>query len=375
MTGYIQELFELSLRAQQLVFVEERYALALELYERIMCNIKVEDERQENLIEVMVKINVGSSISDKEASEKMEGATDTSVICTTITRNLSLQEDTIVKLINPDTNVSFQPTSLFFEIPMKNQAKAVVMDKRFSVLSQLSRQKAVVNRPYGRNTKRGNNIRQLYRIGTDQKIFAEPAERPGLKPGQVALLLDCSGSMRMNRIDDGTLTRMEAGKQALLGAAVALSEAQWSVGVYGHLADTMGENCLVIFRAKGFNESIEGLSLRLEDFSKQRSSGNRDGYAIEYVASKMKETKRRRVLIIISDGLPAGQGGYEGNSGIEHIQKVVKKCRAEGIDILSITIAAECMSDNNRIYGASNNVYNNDPRAIEFIVAKLIGAR
>lgn len=289
----------------------------------------------------------------------------------------SLTEKILDTLLNADINMVLDetgqadPTSLFIEtvIPL---GQPLPMDKRYSKLAEVARQQAVVNRPYGLDSTRGHSIRKLYRIATDQKIFGEAVQVKTQTPMQVLILIDMSGSMRSAEVRGTGEPRHTAAFRAALGAATALAEARCDVAVYGHTADLQNDNSVNIFRAKGFNESLDNLAGRLGTANgKFPSSCNRDGYALDYVAKKFTDPRKKQLIIVISDGMPYGKNYFD-DAAVEHCQKIVEKLHSQKIQILSISIDASAESSNNRIYGQENNVYNTDPNVIEQIVGKLI---
>lgn len=378
LTPYMQNLFDLALSVQEMPNLADRQALSLKMYDLIAENLEVKPEDVPQINKIIISICKEAESREKKHNDAIQNA-DISPQAKKMEERLRHDENKIVVFIKPENSTGFIPPNILTEIALQvlPNRPQIEMDKRFSVLAQVGRQKATVNRAYGLDKKRGNSIRKLYRISTDQKIFAEPVDRQGLKPMQVMLVLDCSGSMRMhpvNRMNPSLGVRLTAGQEAMLGAAVALAEAHCDVAVYGHLADSGDDNSVTILRAKGFNEPIAGLASRLADIGRQDSGGNRDGHALEYLAKKIKNKRKRRILIIVSDGLPMGNDGYQGDVAIRHCKGVVDRIRREGIEVYSISIAQDAVEANNEIYGEKNNIANNDPRCIEHIVSKLIGA-
>lgn len=279
-----------------------------------------------------------------------------------------------IEYLQPDEQTySHQETSIVIEetVPF---GRLLNMDKRYTKLAEVARQKAVENRPYGLDTQRGHSIRKLYRIATDQKIFAEPVLSKTTKPMQVIILLDMSGSMRMSSVYGTNESRLSAALRAGLGAAVALNEAHCDVAVYGHTADRIMTNSLNIYTCKSFNEPIDCLPARLGyAVDSMPCSSNRDGYALKYVANKFTDPRKKRLIIVVSDGMPWA-GDYFGDNAIEHSNYVVEEVRKKGIDVLSISIDNSAREPNDRIYGHKYNVFNTDPNVIEELVKKIIDA-
>jgi hypothetical protein len=160
--------------------------------------------------------------------------------------------------------------------------------------------------------------------------------------------------------------------RAALGAAHGLVEARCEVAVYGHTADIIGGTEVIIYRGKTFTEPITLLGPRLKFLLQtERLCQNRDGYAIVYLAKKMTNTQRKRLMIVISDGEPCAPG-YSGSAGDNHTRSVVEEVRRKGIEVMSISISKEAKIANDRIYGVDKNVYDNDPNIIEEIIKTML---
>lgn len=250
--------------------------------------------------------------------------------------------------------------------------KPMEMDKRYVKLAEMGRQRATVNRPYGEDKVRGTNIRRLHRIATDGKIFAERVPMSDYRPMQVVILIDASGSMNSGAGGSEAVTRIQAATKAALGACYGLMEGRCEVAIYAHTADCLFGLETLVYVVKEFNQGLEGLDERLQWLVRgARKASNRDGMAIKHVSTKFTRQDRRRVIIVISDGMPSAVG-YSGDAGIGRTAKDVAEVRAKGIDVLSISIAPSAKEPNDKIYGVEANVYNNDPNVIEEIVERLM---
>lgn len=255
-------------------------------------------------------------------------------------------------------------------LPIGNPIEA---DGRYDRLAEIARQRAVVNKPYGMDRNRGTHIRKLYRIATDQKIFAENVTMNSYKPMQVIILLDCSGSMLSgvgSRYSSESM--IEAASKATLGAAQGLASARCEVAVYGHTAHQARMGEVDILKGKEFIEPVTVLASRLGGLI---YSGdlveNKDGHAIRYVAKKFTTSSKRRLLIVVSDGAPQAPD-YYGSEANLHTKNAVDEVRKQGIDVLSISIRESARHTNNYIYGEENNVFNEDPNVIEQVIRALL---
>lgn len=391
--SWILELFNMVKGASQLSKFSERVGLSLQVYNRLMENINAnqlpsnsnsplesEGTGQAEAIGKLEKCKEDSfgvtsqsgfdKVMKHSKVQKMDMNPTISGVVEALLDELTGKD---VILIQDELGVIGEPTNLFIEEVMGFDGDMLV-DSRYSRLAELARQQAVANRPYGLDSNRGHTIRKLYRIATDQKIFAEPVDFKTLKPMQVIILIDMSGSMRMSVVEGTYHQRLLAANQAALGAAIALTEARCDVAVYGHTADVTTSNCVNIYRAKAFNEPISILSSRLSyGQNKCFAQVNRDGYALSYVAKKFTDGRKRNLIIVFSDGLPYGTG-YTGYEAIEHCHAVVERLHSQRIDVLSISIDFSAKDANDRIYGENNNVFNPDPNVIEDVIRKILHA-
>lgn len=358
-SDYIKHLFLLARGATELQRLADRKELCLSLYEKVM------EKMSEEEAEEKCQLDDGKMLDPKDGKAQWvkDAKTD---IAKAVEKMMKDYENCDITFDNVDKDgvSGFTPTTIYIEEYIPPDAEEIEVDKRYLKLAEVARQKAVVNRPYGLDKKRGSRLRKLYRIGTDQKVFAESVDMKSYKPMQVMVVIDCSGSMAGSAITDAT--------KAAVGATIAMAEARCEVALYGHTSDYTQSAEVILYRIKGFNESIEGIQRRAKSITDHRKlHQNRDGYAVQFLAKKMRDTRKRRLMIVISDGEPyAPEYRYE--AAIEHSSQMVRKVREMGIDVLSISITEEAEESNNVIYGRENNVCNEDPNVIEQIVRRLI---
>lgn len=368
--SFIETLFYQALEARDLPKLEDRFELCLQLYEQVMKNIKSISEPEE--LEVLKVLSDAKGLCADNQDEEGEDWLGTQL--TSVFDNINDQlSDTDLEI--PITEVfgeKAHPATVIMEKPVSASPNSLAVDERYLKLSEVARQHAVVNRPYGMQKTKGNHIRNLYRISTDQKIFAEPVTMNSYKPMQVVILIDCSGSMRQ-RDDRQPDARIVMASKAALGATIALMEAHCEVAVYAHTADLYARGDMMVYRLKSFSEPVTELSSRLfQLIDRELKGNNRDSCAVEYVGAKLQNANRRRLLIVYSDGFPISHN-YGGQDAINHGKAVVANLKRKGIDVLSISITKEAASSNEEMYGKSNNVFNQDPNVIEDIVRRLIG--
>lgn len=384
-TPYIEALFAEAHSARELTNLNDRKHLTLELYDRIMCNISQEESDKGEGGSEKVEDGAGKALDEiaervkglmKDGSEGKVGVSN--AFTKHLNEIMQQMEDATITLEPDPEPRSFAATDVYYE-EVVPQGTAVEMDERYQRLAEVGRQRAVVNRPYGEQRNRGTNIRNLHRIATDSRIFAQPVTMNNYKPMQVIILLDCSGSMCVGMLEagrksDGELwTRIEMASKATLGAAYGLVHAHCEVAVYGHTAEKLSGTEVSIYRIKEFGEPITVVPGRLGTLQAvEYLIQNRDGYALSYVAKKFRDKRKRQLLIVISDGSPVAGFGYRDQLAREHSKESVDAVRAQGIDVLSISITKDASSANDYIYGSAHNVYNADPNVIEDIVRTLV---
>lgn len=369
---YLLSLFELAREARRLHDFADRADLSLALYNRVMAAVKsleTKDSSQgQEAKEGLEKRSEGIASPHQTARQKRYVDSDSSA--------------SVDKLLNGDDEVNMlpaevgagvsEPTILAFET-LAGMGTPVPMDERYVALAEMGRQRATVNRPYGQDMTRGTHLRKLHRIATDGRIFAEQVRMNNYQPMQVAILVDFSSSMR-SALEAGEGSRLHKACYAAVGAAVGLSEARCEVAVYAHTADNVMRNDLDIYTVKRFNEPASVVAPRmgwcLNDFN-VRLNQNRDGYAVRYVANKLRNKNRRRLLIVISDGAPQAHN-YSGIDAHMHTARLVREVQKEGIKVVSISITSVASITNCGIYGKENDFYNEDPNVISEIIKSLV---
>ena len=174
---------------------------------------------------------------------------------------------------------------------------------------------------------------ELWRAGAgDPRVF-ERSFTPEENPTSVTLLIDISGSM----VGRGIATAQE-----LANVMQACLRTQRGVRVRVRAHTTGRETDCAIFRIwePGDPDSRIGLLKTLPHGS------NWDGFAIEWCLKELESTAKpdeTKVLIVLSDGLPAGANSHLSYSGMEamrHMRYVTDKYERTN-DITTIQIAVD----------------------------------
>ena len=174
----------------------------------------------------------------------------------------------------------------------------------------------------------------------DKRIFSQKILPENIPDMDVCVLVDCSGSMSS---DD----RMEQARNCAYITWQFCSEMQIPCSVYGHTTNWHPEthvkiNCV----AHPMNiDSDDGKRI----FMLRADADNRDGWAVNFCGEALtKSTATNKLLLIISDGLPAADGYYGPAAKRDH-QDVVKKYKQKGIKIVTAGID-DCALDIKRVY-------------------------
>ena len=276
------------------------------------------------------------------------------------------------------TELGYRPSlddHIVIEKIVEYGTESLEMDRRYTKLSEIARQRTNANIGYGEQKTRGRNMRQLYRIATDQKVFATRIAQDTVKPFECMLIMDCSGSMT-DFGDNGTVKLIDASK-AILGAATGLESGKAIVSVYGHTSDPNQTNKqLKLYSFKNSAESLSTLARRLHSFNyehyKYSYAYNRDGYALYELSKKFVTTNRQKIMIVVSDGAPNGRGwDYDGRTAEAHTKRMVDALRKNGIKVYSISIDTSAFDPNNRIYGTQFNTCATSADSIDTLIRQL----
>ncbi|MBN1412851.1 MAG: hypothetical protein JW969_18565 [Spirochaetales bacterium] len=168
----------------------------------------------------------------------------------------------------------------------------------------------------------------------------------------VALLIDSSSSTDTPVY--GTKI-IDIEKQALCLLAGALSIVEDPFGIFSFYS--MGRQRVFMNILKDFHEPWTGeTQKRIESLNPYAS--NRDGCAIRHITERLKQrTERTRLLILLSDGIPADLGyGGSGSSdttvyAIEDTRRAIIECRKENIIPYCITIDKYAKKYISHLYG------------------------
>lgn len=184
----------------------------------------------------------------------------------------------------------------------------------------------------------GRRIEPRHLMDKEGRFFSRK-RIPGQKKSlAVAVLMDESGSMS----SQDRVTYARASGIIIYDFCKAMDV---PVLIMGHTDD---EN-VQMYAYTDFDSTDDRDRYRLMDMSAR--NGNRDGAALRYVAERLaKQPEENKLLILISDGQPAGSGGYIGTAAEADLRGVKKEYTNKGLMFVAAAIGAD-KENIERIYG------------------------
>ena len=184
----------------------------------------------------------------------------------------------------------------------------------------------------------GRRIEGRMLIDQDGKIFSKknlPQKKQNLA---VSLLIDESGSMC-------GMDRVTYARAAAIMVYDFCKAMRIPLSIIGHTE----ANAVELYVYTDFDSLDEKDRYRLMDISSRE--GNRDGAALRFVAERlMKQPEESKLLMLISDGQPAGNGGYLGTAAEEDLRGIQKEYTRKGIMFVAAAIGTD-KENIERIYG------------------------
>jgi cobalamin biosynthesis protein CobT len=220
----------------------------------------------------------------------------------------------------------------------------------------------------------------------DDRVFRSREEHT-CKDTAIELVIDCSGSMNgRGKIEVATqaayalsmtLDRMQIAHE-VIGFTTYYNSSKEYEKVYRNMYDELRklgrhcysrQDCIVMPIVKDFNERITTEHKRRFAAmphmrrGSQMFGNNIDGECIEIAARRLaKRSEARKVMIVLSDGAPAGQGN---NHEIQcHTKRVIESIeKSSGMEIVGIGIASNAVK---QFY--TRNVVLNDIESLPAVV-------
>lgn len=175
--------------------------------------------------------------------------------------------------------------------------------------------------------------RELWKIPLDAKDVFRRKAPPSKRETAFYLLIDRSGSMGAG-IGGGNSKLFTA-----LATAAVLEEALKGIAYTKIVAFDGGTNAVEHCVIKDFDQKERGN--RCMDAMGQiaAGNGNKDGYSIRAAALDLaKRTERRKILLVLSDGLPSGY--FSEAEAIDDVRTAVQAARRRGLLVIPIIYTA-----------------------------------
>ena len=175
--------------------------------------------------------------------------------------------------------------------------------------------------------------RELWKIPLDAKDVFRRKAPPSQRETAFYLLIDRSGSMGSG-VGGGQSKLFTA-----LATAAILEEALKGIAYTKIVAFDGGTNAVQHCVIKDFDQ--KELGSRCIDAMTQiaAGNGNKDGYSIRAAALDLaKRTERRKILVVLSDGLPSGY--FSEAEAIDDVRTAVQAARRRGLLVIPIIYTA-----------------------------------
>ena len=175
--------------------------------------------------------------------------------------------------------------------------------------------------------------RELWKIPLDAKDVFRRKAPPSRRETAFYLLIDRSGSMGAG-VGGGQSKLFTA-----LATAAVLEEALKGIAYTKIVAFDGGTNAVEHCVIKDFDQKEIGS--RCIDAMEQiaAGNGNKDGYSIRAAALDLaKRTERRKILMVLSDGLPSGY--FSEAEAIDDVRTAVQAVRRRGLLVIPIIYTA-----------------------------------
>ncbi|WP_298937601.1 VWA domain-containing protein [uncultured Ruegeria sp.] len=223
------------------------------------------------------------------------------------------------------------------------------------------------------------DVEAAVRSAVDRKASGEGNERiwmqsrPEDRDLAVSILLDVSRST----------------ESAVTGRAVidiereALAALAWGLNACGddfaiHAFSSLKRQRVYVQRCKRFDEAM-GTTVEQRIASLRPGHYTRLGAAIRHCSSDLADqSRKRRLLLVITDGKPNDLDHYEGRHGIEDTRQAVREARRVGQSVFGVTIDKTGKSWFPRMFGQGGFAVIPDPQhltmALPQIYRQLVGA-
>lgn len=186
----------------------------------------------------------------------------------------------------------------------------------------------------------GKQLDSAHTYRKDKRIFANKILPEDVPDMEVCVLVDCSGSMCCG-------SRMDQSRECAYITWKFCQFMDIPCSVYGHTTDAYPEKHVVMTCVAHPDNLDKDDEKRI--FMLRPEYDNRDGWAVNFCAEALsKSSATSKMLLIISDGLPAAVG-YGDALGKRDCQEVVKRYKKKGISVITAGID-DCARDIKSLY-------------------------
>ena len=186
----------------------------------------------------------------------------------------------------------------------------------------------------------GKQLDSAHTYRKDKRIFANKILPEDVPDMEVCVLVDCSGSMCCG-------SRMDQSRKCAYITWKFCQFMDIPCSVYGHTTDAYPEKHVVMTCVAHPDNLDKDDEKRI--FMLRPEYDNRDGWAVNFCAEALsKSSATSKMLLIISDGLPAAVG-YGDALGKRDCQEVVKRYKKKGISVITAGID-DCARDIKSLY-------------------------
>ena len=211
---------------------------------------------------------------------------------------------------------------------------------------------------------------------TNERIWRQ--NRTEKRDLAVSILLDVSRSTEaaVPGHGHGGRTVIDVEREALAALAWGLEACGDDFAI--HAFSSLKRNRVYVQEAKTFGEPMSG-QVEARIASLRPGFYTRLGAAVRHVSRELSEqARKRRLLLVITDGKPNDLDHYEGRHGIEDSRKAVAEARRAGHAVFGITVDRLGKSWFARIFGQGGYALISDPekltQALPHIYRELVGA-
>ncbi len=223
------------------------------------------------------------------------------------------------------------------------------------------------------------DIEAAVRAETDRHASGEGNERIWLQSRPEARDLAVSILLDVSRSTESAVT----GRAVIDIEREALAALAWGLNACGddfaiHAFSSLKRQRVYVQRCKRFDEPM-GTTVEQRIASLRPGHYTRLGAAIRHCSADLAaQSRKRRLLLVITDGKPNDLDHYEGRHGIEDTRQAVREARRAGQSVFGVTIDKTGKSWFPRMFGQGGFAVIPDPHrltmALPQIYRQLVGA-